>query len=90
MGSTVQRVSVVFPSELWEKVKALVPPGQRSRLIVEATRHELHRLELLAALDESAGAWSEENHPGLETMEAIHRWLDEQRATYFPQRETGE
>ncbi len=90
MSSNVQRVSIVFPSELWEKVKTLVPPGQRSRLIVEATRHELRRLELLAALEESAGAWSKENRPGLETIEDIHRWLDEQRATYFPQREGAE
>jgi len=59
-------------------------------LIVEATRRELRRRELMAALDESAGAWSEENHPGLDTMDDIHHWLDEQRATYFPQREIGE
>lgn len=90
MTSGMQRVSIVFPSDLWEKVKALVPAGQRSKLIVEATRRELRRLELLAALEESAGAWSEENHPGFETMDDIHRWLDEQRAIYFPQRAAGE
>ncbi len=31
--------------------------------------------EQLAALDETAGAWTDENHPDLKTDEEIDRWL---------------
>lgn len=86
--TSVQRVSILFPADLWEKVKTLVPAGKRSQLIVEATRKELRRLELLAALDEAEGAWSDENHPELRDMDDVHRWLAEQRGLYFPRRET--
>jgi hypothetical protein len=84
----IQRVSILFPADLWEKVKTLVPVGERSRLVVEATRKELRRLELLAALDEAEGAWSDENHPELQDMDDVHRWLAEQRSLYFPPPET--
>ncbi len=84
----VQRVSILFPADLWQKLKALVPAGERSRLVVEATRKELQRLELLAALDEAEGAWSDENHPELCDMDDVHRWLAEQRSLYFPRPDT--
>jgi len=42
MRDTV-RVTLVFPRELWEEVKRLIPPGERSRVIAEATRLELKR-----------------------------------------------
>ncbi len=90
MTVRVERVSVVFPIDLWDKVKALVAPGERSRLVVEATRQELYRRELLAALEAGEGAWTDEHHPELKSLDNIHSWLAEQRTQYFPQREGAE
>ena len=42
MSQTV-RVSLVFPHELWEEVKRVIPEGQRSRVIAQATERELQR-----------------------------------------------
>ena len=50
MSDTV-RVSLVFPRELWEEVKRLVPSGARSRMIVEATEREIRRRQRLEALE---------------------------------------
>jgi len=50
MGDTV-RVSLVFPRELWEEVKRLIPSGKRSRAIAEATEREIRKRQRLKALE---------------------------------------
>lgn len=50
MGDRV-RVSLLFPRELWEEVKRLIPSGERSRLIAEATEREIRRGQRLEALE---------------------------------------
>lgn len=42
MAKTV-RVSLVFPSELWEEIKEVIPAGERSRVIAEATEREIEK-----------------------------------------------
>lgn len=37
------RVSLVFPAELWEDVKAVIPAGERSRVIAQATEREVEK-----------------------------------------------
>ncbi len=47
------RVTLVFPKESWEEVKRLVPSGDRSGFVVEATKREIrrrHRLESIKQL----------------------------------------
>jgi metal-responsive CopG/Arc/MetJ family transcriptional regulator len=44
------RVSVVFPRQLWEKVRRVVPAGKRSQMIAEATQREMQRRLKLEAL----------------------------------------
>jgi hypothetical protein len=39
----VIRVTLALPRELWESVKRIVPPGQRSGLVAEALESELRR-----------------------------------------------
>jgi hypothetical protein len=51
MGDTV-RVSLVFPRELWEEVKRLIPSGERSRIVAEATGREIRRRQRLRALEQ--------------------------------------
>ncbi|HEC63588.1 MAG TPA: hypothetical protein ENI38_04300 [Candidatus Acetothermia bacterium] len=50
MSDTV-RVSLVFPRRLWEEVKRLIPSGERSRMIAEATARELRRRQRLESLE---------------------------------------
>ena len=50
MADTV-RVNLVFPRDLWEEVKRIIPAGRRSRLIAEATEHELRRQRALASIE---------------------------------------
>ncbi|HDN79964.1 MAG: hypothetical protein DRI61_01545 [Chloroflexi bacterium] len=50
MGDTV-RVSVVFPRQLWEEVKRLIPAGQRSKVIAEATEREIRRRKRMESLE---------------------------------------
>ncbi len=39
----VARVTLVLPKSLWEEVKRMVPPGQRSRLVAEVLEAEVRR-----------------------------------------------
>ena len=50
MADTV-RVSVVFPRQLWEEVKRLIPAGQRSKVIAEATEREIRRRKRMESLE---------------------------------------
>jgi hypothetical protein len=50
MGDTV-RVSLVFPRGLWEEVKRLIPSGERSRVVAEATEREIWRRQRLKSLE---------------------------------------
>ncbi|PIU55224.1 MAG: hypothetical protein COS88_05230 [Chloroflexi bacterium CG07_land_8_20_14_0_80_51_10] len=45
------RVSLVFPSDLWEEVKRQIPAGERSKVIAEATAQELKQRQRLEALE---------------------------------------
>ena len=81
MGSPKKsRLNISFPPEVLEELKKFVPSGERSQLIVQATQQELKKRKLLLALKKAAGAWKDENHPELKTVDDIHRWLDQLRA----------
>lgn len=70
-----KRVNLLLPDELAQELYALVPPRQRGRVISEALARELRRLRVLAAIEQSAGAWGEEAHPALVTGEQIDKWV---------------
>jgi len=44
------RVTLVFPKESWEEVKRIVPSGDRSGFIVEATKREIRRRQRLESI----------------------------------------
>ena len=44
------RVTLVFPKESWEAVKRLVPSGNRSGFVVEATKREIRRRQRLESI----------------------------------------
>lgn len=44
-------MGLVFPHDLWEEIKRLIPSGERSRVITEAAEREIRRRQKLEALE---------------------------------------
>jgi hypothetical protein len=76
-----ERINVLLPSSLLAELRELVPPRERSSFITEATAQRLLQLKQQRALQESRGAWTDENHPDLQTQEDVRYWLKELRAS---------
>jgi len=81
---TRKRINVTFPVSLLEEFRRYVPRRERNEFIVKATEKELRRRRLLRALRNSAGAWSDENHPDLMTVEDVDRYVRRLRETWMP------
>jgi hypothetical protein len=77
---TSGRMSVLLSAEVTRDLRSYIPLRKRTRFVVEAVERELHRLRLLAVLDASTGAWSDEDHPELADGLAIDHWIAEGRA----------
>lgn len=83
-AETPKRVTVTFPTSLLEELRAYVPRRERNRFIVETIKKELRQIRLRKALHESAGAWSDEDHPNLMTVEDVNRYVHRLRETARP------
>ena len=70
-----QKITVTLPRELIERLDDRVPSRQRSRFIANAIESQLAIEEQLAALEETAGIWTEEKYPNLKSDEDIDSWL---------------
>ncbi len=77
-----QKMTVVFPKLLLQRLRERIPPRRRSAFIVEAVEEKLALLEQIEALEEAAGCWGDEDHPELQTDEDIDRWLAELRGSW--------
>ena len=77
-----QKITVVLPTTLLSRLQAHVPARQRSRFIVEAIEERLAMEEQVTALEEAAGAWTDEAHPELATDADIDRWLKDLRSSW--------
>jgi hypothetical protein len=76
-----ERINVLLPSSLLADLRELVPPRERSGFIAEATAQHLLQFKQQKALWASRGAWTDENHPELQTQEDVRTWLQELRAS---------
>jgi predicted transcriptional regulator len=79
---TIQKITISLPVDLVSRLNALVASRRRSQFIAQAIEERLAIEEQTAALEESAGAWSAENHPDLDRPEAVDRWVRELRASW--------
>lgn len=75
MASRVVRINVLLPEEVADDLRLRIPPRKRARFVAEAVARELRRLRVAAALDASAGAWSDADHPDLGDARAVDRWV---------------
>ena len=80
--TTTQKITVSVPSSLLTLMAQYVLPRQRSSFIVEAIKEHLDRIIDLDVFEQTAGAWTEENHPDMRTPEDIDRWLTELRRSW--------
>jgi hypothetical protein len=81
MEST-RKVTLTLPQSLLARLDAAVPGRKRSRFISEAIEERLAIAEQLAALEETAGAWSDEHHPDMRDDADIDQWLANLRAAW--------
>jgi metal-responsive CopG/Arc/MetJ family transcriptional regulator len=77
-----QKITVSIPTEVLDMMNKSVPARQRSLFIVEAIKQQLEINDFQSALEETAGAWSDANHPEMNTPEDIDRWIAELRGTW--------
>ena len=73
------RTHVILPEELVKAVDKEAGKGKRSQFIEEAIREKLRIDALRAALEETAGILSAEDHPEWETSEQVAAWVREGR-----------
>jgi hypothetical protein len=74
------RINILLPADVAKTLREVVPPRKRARFVAEAVERELRRVQLEAALEASAGAWQDADHPDMANGPAIDRWIAEGRA----------
>jgi metal-responsive CopG/Arc/MetJ family transcriptional regulator len=78
------KAHLVFPSEILEEVDKISGKRKRSLFIAQATREKIERERFVRTLEETKGAWSDKNHPELQTAKDMERYLKEKRQSYRP------
>jgi hypothetical protein len=74
-----KRMNITLPGDLLHELYALIPPRKRNQFIVELLERELRRQRLLKVLEETSGAWSEEDYPHLKTRDDIDHYVRQLR-----------
>ena len=82
--STKRRISVTFPESVLDLLESVVPARKCNAFIVEATDAALRRERQLKVIQESSGAWADEDHPDLMTAEDIDRYVSRLRESWMP------
>ena len=73
------KAHLVLPREILEEVDQIAGKRKRSLFIAEATREKLQKERFLRTLEETQGAWSDKNHPGLKTARDMERFVGDKR-----------
>lgn len=79
-----KRINVTLPASLLEELKTYVSPRERNKFIVEAIENHLQKIRFKKALKKSAGAWSDEDHPDLMTVEDVNNYVRKLREASMP------
>ncbi|MDO8670596.1 MAG: hypothetical protein Q7O66_04095 [Dehalococcoidia bacterium] len=75
-----ERLNLYIRKDVVEDLRKYVPARERNRFIAEVLTREVRRLKLREALEMSAGAWRDEDHPELASPEDIDNWIRRFRA----------
>ena len=76
------KAHLVIPHEVLGEVDRIAGKRKRSLFITEATREKLERELFLKSLDETKGAWTDKNHPELETEKDVDQHVRGKRESY--------
>ncbi len=74
-----ERLNLYLTKPVADELRRLIPARERTRFVEEILARELRRRQRKAAIQASAGAWKDEDHPDMLTGEDIDRWIEEQR-----------
>jgi hypothetical protein len=74
-----ERLNLYLPKPLVDELRALVPARERTQFIVDVLARELRRSKLLKAIENSFGAWKDEDHSNMATGKDIDAWIQRQR-----------
>lgn len=72
------KVSLTFPEDLLQQIKTMT--DNVSAFVAEGMRQYVEKERLRRALAQSVGAWSEEEHPELKTIEKVAEYVREVRS----------
>jgi hypothetical protein len=79
MPAVKERMNLYLTKSVADELRRLVPARERTKFVEQVLARELRRARLREVLARTAGAWKDEDHPDLMTVEDINRWIDEQR-----------
>ncbi len=65
MGTAKRQANFLLPEDLLEELKKTVSKREQSKVVAEALKKELKRLNFERALQSSFGAWKDAEHPEL-------------------------
>lgn len=82
MSSEFQKITVILPKGLLERLNRNISAHERNSFITEAIEERLELVEQVSALEEAAGAWSLENHPTMQDDKGIDKWLKDIRQSW--------
>ena len=66
---------IVLPDDLGAELKHSVPTRQRSRFIAEAVEKQLRSMKFRKVLKQTAGVWTDKNHPDMTTQAGINHHI---------------
>ena len=76
------KTQIVLSDSLMEELRRTIPNRQRSRFISEAVEERLRAMKFRKALKESAGCWTDANHPDLKSQGDVNRFLGRFRSRF--------
>ncbi|MGD0622159.1 MAG: type II toxin-antitoxin system CcdA family antitoxin [Thermacetogeniaceae bacterium] len=75
-----EKVSLTLPEDLLQQIKSMT--DNVSAFVTEGIRQYVARERLHRALELSVGAWNDENHPNLKTLEDVEKYVDSIRSSW--------
>jgi hypothetical protein len=76
------KAHLVLPREILEEVDRIAGKKKRSLFIAEAAREKIEKERFLKILEETHGAWGDDNHPELRSPKDMERYLRRTRQSY--------
>jgi len=76
------KTHLVFPKEFLEEIDKLIGKRKRSQFVVKATKEKLAYENFLRVLKETAGTWTDKNHPELRTKKDIDKYIRNSRTSF--------